>query len=67
MSMKGIPVRWKLIVCMGLLLSGILYAFGGRVFAADSREEGERSERPLHEIYGEDDRFRLVSQESFAY
>lgn len=66
-SMKGIPVRWKLIVCMGLLLSGILYAFGGRVFAADSREEGERSERPLHEIYGEDDRFRLVSQESFAY
>ena len=51
-SMKGIPVRWKLIGCMGLLLSGILYAFGGRVFAADSREEGERSERPLHEIYG---------------
>ena len=67
MSMKGILVRWKLIVCMGLLLSGILYAFGGRVFAAGSREAGERSERPLHEIYEEDDRFRLVSQETCAY
>lgn len=67
MSMTDIPVRWKLIVCMGLLLSGILYAYGGRVFAAGSRKAGERSERPLHEIYEEDDRFRLVSQETCAY